>query len=239
VFGLSTASPGDDTPPPEITVVGPVTTSDAQLVHLEARRTGGVGYQDLSVTVDDPAVLAELQALVPLPLPQPPGPTGACADCWLYHVVLQYAGEQGALVLDYDQANEPPELAAFFDALDPLLEGNPTPPDSTSLDDVPPQGSMERIEVVRSGGFDGMTLDVTIDDPNELAVIAGLAPYPLPETSGEPTGCADCFVYRITVHYRGVDEPVVLEFDQSNAPPELAPFLGLVDSRLEAERTAG
>jgi hypothetical protein len=242
-FGVSASGPGGD-PSPPITVVGPVTTADGPttstdapgtLLAIDARRTGGVGYQDLHVVIDDPGALQALAALVPATLPPSPGPPTGCADCWVYHVVLQFAGEPGSIVLDYDQANEPPELSAFFDALDPYLQAAPNTagPADTRLEDVPPQGSMERIDVERHGGLAAQDLQTTIDDPQAVADLAALAPYPLPSVADTPLTCADCWSYRIVVHYRGVGEPAVLEFSEADQPAALAPFVAALNDRLE------
>jgi hypothetical protein len=87
-------------------------------VHVE--RSGGIAYQELRATIDDPEEVAALAELLPTPLPAIEQPTGTCADCWVYRVEL--TGSMDTIVMEFDQANEPLELAPFVDALDDALE---------------------------------------------------------------------------------------------------------------------
>jgi hypothetical protein len=98
------------------------------LERIEVHRSGGVAYQELQATIDDQRAVDALTELLPSPLPELEGPTGTCADCWVYRVELVSPGDSagddplGPIVLEFDQANQPPELDPFVDALDDALE---------------------------------------------------------------------------------------------------------------------
>ncbi|MEZ5100335.1 MAG: hypothetical protein R3C15_11170 [Thermoleophilia bacterium] len=72
-------------------------------------------------------------------------------------------------------------------------------------DDEPtePVPTLTSITLDRTGGFapepGGTRWQIT--DPGELAELAPLVPVPLPPSNGEPepTGCADCFEYVLTI----------------------------------------
>jgi hypothetical protein len=112
LVGIANTSGVDHGPP-----AGPPTGS---LQRIEVERTGGIAYQELRATIDDPAAVDALTGLLPSPLPEIEGPTGACADCWVYRIELTGADGE-PIVLEFDQANEPPELQPFVDALDDVL----------------------------------------------------------------------------------------------------------------------
>jgi hypothetical protein len=117
LFGVS-GSTVTESSEPVLEDTPPVNTLD----RVDVQRTGGIAYQELSATITDRETLSALRDLLPSPLPAVERPGGGCADCWEYRVVLDLASVDEDVVLEFDQASEPPELAAFVDALDDELE---------------------------------------------------------------------------------------------------------------------
>ena len=129
VFGLAGGSYSSDLPPVgPITVEDPPTTStdwtpvpSGTLEKIEVQREGGIAFETYSFTIDDPAQLAELAALLPAELPQIDGPTGACADCWSYRFVFDYVDANEAILREYDDVSVPDSLQAFTAAINDYI----------------------------------------------------------------------------------------------------------------------
>ena len=124
LFGVSSANVnvGGGSSDPATTTMIEDQPAVGVLERVEVERSGGIAFGEVQATITDAAVLAELSALLPDPGWQPYGPTGVCSDCWRYRIVLDFAGANEAVLLEFDQASEPPALGAFVDALDAELE---------------------------------------------------------------------------------------------------------------------
>jgi hypothetical protein len=127
-FGLAGGSSSDVPPVGPVTVEDPPTTSTdwtpvppGTLQKIEVQREGGIAFQAYSFTIDDPAKLAELAALLPAELPQIGEPQGACADCWSYRFVFDYVDANEAVLREYDDANIPDSLQAFTAAINDYI----------------------------------------------------------------------------------------------------------------------
>ena len=85
------------------------------------QRAGGIAFEAYSFTIDDPAQLAELAALLPAELPQIGEPQGACADCWSYRFVFDYVDANEAILREYDDVSVPDSLQAFTAAINDYI----------------------------------------------------------------------------------------------------------------------
>lgn len=111
--GSSGTSTGSGTAPPPTTASTGPTCVDAcglPLSRVTLTWSGGfTGQAPQTVTVTDPARLAELSALVPTTLPDLPAEQMGCADCYSYRLeIVPQSGE--ARTYETDDANLPPSL---------------------------------------------------------------------------------------------------------------------------------
>jgi hypothetical protein len=103
-------------------------------------------------------------------------------------------------------------------------------PPTTSTDWTPvPSGTLQKIEVQREGGIAFEVYSFTIDDPAELAELAGTLPAELPQIDGPTGACADCWSYRFVFDYVDANEAVVREYDDASIPDTLQAFTAAIN----------
>ena len=175
-------------------------------------------------------------ALVPAAA-QVAGPTGACSDCWSTAWCSSTSASE-ARSCSTTTTRTAARARGVLRRPRPVPRGRRRAARRRQLDDVPPQGSLDRIDVERSGGFDGVDAERHHRRSDRARVIASLAPYPCRDRR------ADVGLRRLLglPHHgalsrrRGAGRAGVRPVER---PAELEPFLGILDSRLEASGRVG